>query len=85
MSAAPLQPPDLIMSDTRTSFSYAVVQVGDAWKVVCARKAMGHFPEREAALAAASALAAEAARAGRATEVLIQSETGELRSAWRSG
>jgi urease gamma subunit len=67
-----------------TGFSYAVVRVGVEWKVVCRRRAMGHFSEREQALAAASALAVEAAREGRATEVLIQSETGELISAWRS-
>ena len=66
------------------SFSYAVLQVGDEWKVVCARKAMGHFGDREDAIAAASALAAQAARAGRETEVILQSETGELKTVWRS-
>ena len=66
------------------AFTYAVVRIGAGWEGVCARKAMGHFGEREDALVAASALAAQAARAGRPTEVIVQSETGELKTVWRS-
>jgi hypothetical protein len=65
------------------AFAYAVVQVGAEWKVLCRRKAIGHFRDRDQALAAASSLAAEAARAGRPAEVLVQLDTGELVSAWR--
>lgn len=82
MSQTTLRKADVMTADG--AFSYAVVRVGDEWRVVCARKAMGHFVERDQAVSAASALAAEAAREGRRTEVLIQSETGELKSAWRS-
>lgn len=62
----------------RSSFRYAVVQVGPVWKVVCARKAMGHFNNQDMALTAAHALAREAMNEGHLVEVLIQSETGEL-------
>ncbi len=65
-------------------FSYAVVRVGEEWKVVCARKAMGHFAQREEALVAASALAAQAAAAGHAARVLVQTDSGELRQAWQA-
>ncbi len=61
------------------SFSYAVVRVGEIWKVVCARKAMGFFDTPETALSAAQSLAREAAGAGHPAEVLVQSETGELK------
>ena len=64
-------------------FSYAVVRVGEEWKVVCARKAIGHFAQRDEALVAASALAAQAAAAGHAARVLVQTESGELLQAWR--
>lgn len=60
------------------SFSYAVVQVGEVWKVVCARKAMGHFGNRDAAVGTACGLARAAEEEGHFAEVLIQSETGEL-------
>ncbi|MDO9471904.1 MAG: hypothetical protein Q7J28_02530 [Caulobacter sp.] len=70
------------MTDPK-AFSYAVVRMGDEWKVVCARNAMGHFARRDEALIAASALAAQAAAAGHAAEVLVQSDSGELRQAWQ--
>jgi hypothetical protein len=69
--------------DRRTpSFSYAVIQMGPQWRVVCARRAMGHFPSRDLALMAASSLAHEAVLAGHMAEILLQSETGELRVLW---
>ena len=60
------------------NLSYAVVQVGVVWKVVCARKAMGHFTDRAVAVGAACGLARAAEEEGHFAEVLIQSETGEL-------
>lgn len=60
------------------SFRYAVVQVGPVWKVVCSRKAIGHFVNQDMALSAANALAREAMGEGHHAEVLIQSESGEL-------
>lgn len=66
------------MDAIRTNFSYAVVQVGPVWKVVCARKAIGNFPNQDMALTAAHNLAREAAGEGHNAEVLIQSESGEL-------
>jgi len=66
-----------MMTET-PSFSYAVVQVGPAWKVVCARKAMGHFNDRDVAVGTACGLARAAEEEGHFAEVLIQSETGEL-------
>lgn len=70
------------MTDAK-AFSYAVVRVGEEWKVVCARNAMGHFACRDEAIVAASALAAQAAAAGHVAEVLVQTDSGELRQAWR--
>ena len=64
-------------------FAYAVVRMGQEWKVVCARNAMGHFTCRDEALVAASALAAQAAAAGHAALVLVQSDSGELQEVWR--
>jgi hypothetical protein len=59
-------------------FRYAVVMVGVEWRVVGARRAMGHFATRDMALSAAGALAREAVEAGHHAEVLVQSESGEL-------
>ena len=59
-------------------FRYAVVMVGPEWRVICARRAMGHFLTRETALTAAANLARQASEAGHRAEVLLQSESGEL-------
>lgn len=59
-------------------FRYAVIRVGPEWKVVGARRAMGHFATRDLALTAAGNLAREAFLAGHRAEVLLQSESGEL-------
>lgn len=72
----------MIDDEQTPSFSYAVIQVGPLWRVVCARRAMGHFPSRDLALTAASSLAREAVLAGHLAEILLQSETGELRVLW---
>lgn len=72
----------LIMTG-QMDFSYAVVRVGEEWKVVCARNAIGHFARRDEAVVAASALAAQAAAAGHVAQVLVQTDSGELREAWR--
>ncbi len=75
------------MTDTPgpAAFRYAVIRVGPEWRVVGARRAIGHFPDRETALAAAGALAREALDSGHRAEVLIQSETGELTPAPLAG
>lgn len=63
-------------------FRYAVIWVGVEWRIVCARRAMGHFTSRDLALNAASSLAREAILAGHLAEILLQSENGELRVLW---
>ena len=59
-------------------FRYAVVMVGPEWRIIGARRAMGHFASREMALTAAANLARQASEAGHRAEVLLQSESGEL-------
>ncbi len=68
------------MSDQPESlpFRYAVVRVGPEWKVVGARRAIGHFATRDLALAAARNLALLVVDEGHPAEVLVQSESGEL-------
>lgn len=68
--------------DPPPAFRYAVVWVGVEWRIVCARRAMGHFTSRDLALVAASRLAREAVQAGHPAEVLLQSESGELTQLW---
>lgn len=60
------------------AFRYAVVMVGEEWRIIGARRAMGHFQTRETALVAAANLARQALEAGHRAEVLLQSESGEL-------
>jgi hypothetical protein len=62
----------------RGRFSYAAVRVGPVWRVVCARRPIGHFTSCDLALSAAHALARQAVEAGHAAEVLLQSESGEM-------
>lgn len=62
----------------RGEFRYAVVRVGPEWRIIGARRAMGHFPTRETALLAAANLAREASESGHLAEVLLQSDSGEL-------
>ena len=68
------------MTDTPPpqDFRYAVVLVGVEWRIIGARRAMGHFPSSETALVAAANLARLALEAGHRAEVLLQSESGEL-------
>lgn len=66
-------------------FRYAVVLIGVEWRVVGARRTMGHFATRGMALSAAGALAREAVEAGHRAEVLLQSESGELTPLGRDG
>ena len=58
---------------------YAVVQCGPEWKVVGARRAMGHFADQNAAAAAGARLALQACAAGHSVEFLVQDEVGELK------
>ena len=48
------------MTEMSGAFRYAVVRVGPEWRVVGARRAMGHFATRDLALTAAGNLAREA-------------------------
>jgi hypothetical protein len=59
--------------------SYAILQAGDEWQIVCSRRRMGHFQTRDLALQAGARLAGEARRAGHEVELLVQEMAGELR------
>ena len=61
-----------------TTLRYAIVQVGDVWKIVCERRQIGHFATCEAASRAGSQLAKEAASSGYDVELLIQGLFGEM-------
>ena len=61
-----------------TTLRYAVVQVGDVWKIVCERRHIGHFSTREAAGRAGAQLAREAANSGYDVELLVQGMFGEI-------
>jgi len=57
---------------------YAVLQVGREWRVVCARRRMGHFATRTQAVEAGARLAREAVQSGHEVEFLVQDRTGFL-------
>jgi hypothetical protein len=63
-----------------TLFRYAVVQLGDEWKVLSERRRIGAFPTRQLAMQAGARLAREAAASGREVELLVQGASGELMS-----
>lgn len=66
------------MTEALQPFRYAVVRVGPEWRVVGARRAIGHFATPELAVDAAANLARQAFLAGHQAEVFLQSEGGEL-------
>jgi hypothetical protein len=57
---------------------YAVLQVGDVWKIVCERRHIGHFASCEAASRAGAQLAREATYSGYDVELLVQGLFGEI-------
>lgn len=58
---------------------YAVVQVGEEWRIVGQRQ-MGHFPCRDSAALATARLAAQAVQEGYQVELLIQERFGQLKA-----
>jgi hypothetical protein len=59
-------------------FRYAVLWMHSEWKIVCARRRMGHFATSDAAVVAARKLAHTAVEGGHQAELLMQGPTGEL-------
>ncbi len=57
---------------------YAVLAVGSEWRVVSARRQIGHFATRGLAVEAALRFAQEAARSGCCVEILYADQGGEL-------
>jgi hypothetical protein len=57
---------------------YAVLQVGHEWRVVCARRRIGHFASRAQAVQAGARLAREAVDSGHEVEFMVQDRTGLL-------
>jgi hypothetical protein len=61
-----------------TTLRYAVLEVGREWRVVCERRHIGHFPDRDQAVRAGAHLAREAVASGHAVEFMVQDGAGEL-------
>jgi hypothetical protein len=57
---------------------YAVLQIGDEWRVVCERRHIGHFDNREEALTIAAGLVRQALAAGCDAEILALDPTSKL-------
>lgn len=57
---------------------YAVLQVGGEWRVVCARRRMGHFATRAQAVQTGARLAREAVASGHQVEFMVQDGAGLL-------
>ena len=59
-------------------FRYAILRMDTEWKIVCARRRIGHFPTYESALAVARELASGALECGHEAEILTQNAAGRL-------
>jgi hypothetical protein len=59
-------------------FRYAVLRMGDEWKIVTGGARIGHFRTRQLALQAGARLAREASLLGHEVELLVQDERGGL-------
>jgi hypothetical protein len=59
-------------------FRYAILRMDTEWKIVCARRRIGHFPTYEGAMSAAQALASTALEDGHEAEILTQTAAGRL-------
>ena len=57
---------------------YAVLRIGEEWRVVCERRRMGHFFNRNDAIRTGAALAREALAEGCDVELMVQGDAGEL-------
>jgi len=57
---------------------YAVLQVANEWRVVCARRRIGRFETRAQAVHAGAGLAREALASGHEVEFLVQDVAGML-------
>ena len=57
---------------------YAVLQIGAEWRVVCERRHIGHFDNREEALTIAAGLVRQALEAGHEAELLALDPTSKL-------
>ncbi len=57
---------------------YAVLQIGNEWRVVCERRHIGHFDNREDALTIAAGLVKQALEAGCETELLVLDPASKL-------
>jgi hypothetical protein len=60
------------------SLTYAVLQVGDEWRIVCDRRHIGHFATRDEASRVGALLAHEATTSGHDVEMLLQGRFGEM-------
>lgn len=58
--------------------TYAVLQIGEEWRVVCQRRRIGHYSTRSEALRIGAALAREALAEGCEVELMVQDDAGEL-------
>lgn len=61
-----------------TALTYAVLQVGPVWQIVCDRRRIGQFTTQDEASRLGAMLAHEAALSGHDVEVLVQGRFGEL-------
>ena len=59
-------------------FRYAILRMDTEWKIVCARRRIGHFPSFESARAVACGLASGALECGHEAEILTQNDAGRL-------
>jgi hypothetical protein len=57
---------------------YAVLQIGAEWRVVCERRHIGHFDNRQEALTIAAGLVRQALEAGHQAELLALDPTNKL-------
>ncbi len=57
---------------------YAVLQMGPEWRVVCERRHIGHFDNREEALGIAAGLVRQAIESGREAELLVLDTSNRL-------
>ena len=61
-----------------TKRRYAIVQVGEEWRIIGAERHIGHFGSRAEAALAGAKLAAVALEEGASIKVLVQDSFGEL-------
>lgn len=57
---------------------YAVLQIGEEWRVISARRRIGRFPSRDSAVSTGAGLVREAVASGHAVEFMVQGSGGEL-------